>query len=116
MSYQRNINFLNTQIKMKKIVIALACVFALGLTSCQKNVLDVDTSKLDDTTMACWMYTLSSTKGEEVVYVWGTEKHLVETVQTAVKLAQLFDNEANATYKKTSHSTAETCLDMNVEE
>lgn len=101
---------------MKKIVIALACVFALGLTSCQKNVMDVDASKLDDTKMACWMYTLSSTEGEDVVYVWGTEKHLVETVQTAVKLAQIFDTKASATYKKTSHSTADTCLDMNTEE
>ena len=101
---------------MKKIVIALACVFAVGLTSCQKDVMQLDPSKLDDTTMACWMYTLSSTEGEEVVYVWGTEKHLVETVQAAVKLAQIFDNEASATYKKTTHSTAETCLDMNTEE
>lgn len=100
---------------MKKIVIALGCVLALGMTSCQKNVMDVDTSKLDDTTMACWMYTLSSTKGENTVYVWGTEKHLVEIVQAKVKSEQLFDNNASATYKKTSHSTAETCLDMNTE-
>lgn len=100
---------------MKKIVIALACVFALGLTSCQKNVMDVDPSKLDDTTMACWMYTLSSTKGENTVYVWGTEKHLVEIVQAEVQIAQLVDNNASATYKKTSHSTADTCLDMNTE-
>lgn len=101
---------------MKKIVIALGCVLALGMTSCQKNVMDVDTSKLDDTTMACWMYTLSSSKGESTVYVWGTEKHLVEVVQAKVKSEQLFDNNASATYKKTSHSTAETCLEMNVPE
>lgn len=101
---------------MKKIVIALSCVCALGLTSCQKDVMDVDPSKLDDTTMACWMYTLSSTQGTEEVYVWGTEKHLVETMQAAVKLAGLFDNEVKATYKKTSHSTAETCLEMNAPE
>ena len=31
-------------------------------------------------------------------------------------VVQKVENEANATYKKTSHSTAETCLDMNVEE
>ena len=101
---------------MRKMFIALMCVFALGLTSCQKNVMDVDPSKLDDTKMACWMYTISSTQGTEEVYVWGTEKHLVETVQTAIKIAQLLDNNVSATYKKTSHSTAETCLEMNAQE
>lgn len=101
---------------MKKIVIALVCVLALGMTSCQKNVMDVDASKLDDTKMACWMYTISSSQGESTVYFWGTEQDLVSTVQLAVKAALLIDNEAKATYKKTSHSTADTCLEMNVPE
>ena len=98
---------------MKKIIIALMCVSGLTLTSCQKNVMELDTSKLDNTTMACWMYTISSTEGEETAYMWGTEKGVVETLQAAVKIAQMFDNKAAASYKKTSHSTAESCLDMN---
>lgn len=101
---------------MKKTFIALMCVFALGLTSCQKNVMELNPSELDDTKMACWMYTLSSTDGEEIVYIWGTEQDVVSTVQAAVKVALLFDNNASATYKKTSHSTAETCQDMNTDE
>ena len=101
---------------MKKIFIALVCVLALGMTSCQKNVMDVDASKLDDTKMACWMYTISSSQVEITVYFWGTEQDLVSTVQLAVKAALLIDNKAKATYKKTSHSTADTCLEMNVPE
>ena len=43
---------------MKKVFFSLACLCALVLTSCEKDVMSIDASKLDNTVEKCWMYSV----------------------------------------------------------
>ena len=75
---------------MKKIFYSIFAVAALALTSCAGgaggvNPLDLDASKCDNETEKCWKYTVSVAGVSEDAYVWGTEKYVVEILQTAYK-------------------------------
>ena len=83
---------------MKKIFLALMCVAALAMVSCDNskdpnksgtNVKDVDVTKLDATTEKCWAVGTTAKVNDisDAVtnYYWGTEKAIVEEAQDELK-------------------------------
>lgn len=108
---------------MKKVFFAFACLCALVLTSCEKDVMSIDASKLDNTTEKCWMYTITisaaGVSGSATDnFVWCTERVAVETMQAAVKSAELVPGvKASCSYKQEKGaSDAETCINKNIKE
>ena len=107
---------------MKKVFFSLACLCALVLTSCEKDVMSIDASKLDNTVEKCWMYSVkvsmagASAKSTDN-FIWCTERVAVETMQAAVKTAQITGAKVSCSYKEEKGaSDAETCLNKNIDE
>ena len=107
---------------MKKVFFSLACLCALVLTSCEKDVMSIDASKLDNTVEKCWMYSVSvSVAGVSATatdnFIWCTERVAVETMQAAVKLYEATGAKVSCSYKEEKGvSDAETCLSKNTDE
>ena len=105
---------------MKKVFFSLACLCALVLTSCEKDVMSIDASKLDNTVEKCWMYSVKvSMAGASATstdnFIWCTERVAVETMQAAVKSVQLTGAKVSCSYKEEKGaSDAETCLEKNI--
>ncbi|MGM9825360.1 MAG: hypothetical protein ACI3Z8_02860 [Paludibacteraceae bacterium] len=105
---------------MKKVLFALVCLCALVLTSCEKDVMSIDASKLDNTVEKCWMYTVrvsiagvSATATDN--FIWCTERVAVETMQTAVKGFEATGAKVSCSYRQEKGaSDAETCLGKNI--
>lgn len=104
---------------MKKIFVAFACLAAMALTSCSKDVMSIDASKLDNTVNKCWNYTLTAKAGiasaSEDAFLWGTERECVETLQYAAKAFQIAGIKFTATYKEAPAKTEEACWDLETE-
>jgi hypothetical protein len=101
---------------MKKIFYSIFAVAALALTSCAGaggvNPLDLDASKCDDKTEKCWKYTVSVAGVSEDAYVWGTEKYVVEVLQTAYKGSAAAG--VSVSLAETAGDDAESCLEQNL--
>ena len=96
---------------MKKILFAIFAVAALALTSCEGkgvNVMDIDASKLDNTTPKCWKYTIKEFK--ETSYIWCTERELVELFQSYNKSGY---SGLTVHYKEASATDKEACESRN---
>ena len=107
---------------MKKVFFSFVCLCALVLTSCEKDVMSIDASKLDNTVEKCWMYSVKvSMAGASATatdnFIWCTERVAVETMQAAVKAAELMvpGAKVSCSYRQEKGaSDAETCLGKNI--
>ena len=105
---------------MKKVFFSFVCLCALVLTSCEKDVMSIDASKLDNTVEKCWMYSVKvSMAGVSATatdnFVWCTERVAVETMQAAVKLYEATGAKVSCSYRQEKGaSNAETCLEKNI--
>lgn len=105
---------------MKKIQIALMCTFMTLLFACQPqngvSVLDIDATKLDNTTAKCWAYTLIYSDGKKTDgFMWGTEQETVIKLQTIIQNAQLtMANEPqDITYRADGTKDEQSCMNKN---
>ena len=73
----------------------------------------IDASKLDNTTPACWEITYTDGKQTEVSYAWGTEQMIVQILQKAYKEAKEDMSGLSCSYKKNNVKDSETCWNMN---
>ncbi|MDY2942370.1 MAG: hypothetical protein SOT07_01550 [Paludibacteraceae bacterium] len=108
---------------MKKVFFSFVCLCALVLTGCEKDVMSIDATKLDNTVEKCWMYSvkvsmagISATATDN--FIWCTERVAVETMQAAVKAAEMVPGaKVSCSYKEEKGaSDAETCLNKNTDE
>jgi len=97
---------------MKKILFAIFAVAALALTSCENgmDIMSLDASKLDNTTMKCWKWTVKNSGFMDgTVYVWDTEANVVVVLQEVYKTSQLNNRKPILTYEATSDADKESC-------
>lgn len=101
---------------MKKLFLAFACLAAVVMTSCKKDVMSVDASKLDNTVKKCWEYTVTTTAGSasasETSFVWCTERECVTIMQEAIKFVQIAGVKVKGSYKEASAKTDESCYEL----
>lgn len=92
---------------MKKCIFAVVAVMALLLTSCEKNVKNIDPSQLDNTVNRCWKITFSKFGVSASTYMWCTERECVEALQTSSAFAGV-----NASYSVAAASDADACYQL----
>lgn len=71
---------------MKKFFVFISCVtFALVVSSCKKDALNIDPNTLDNSTWKCWSVTTSQSTGDihasNSWHQWSTERYLVVSLQ-----------------------------------
>lgn len=95
---------------MKKTIFAVVAVMALLFTSCEKNVKNIDASKLDNTVNKCWKITFSKFGVSASSYMWCTERECVEALQTSSAWASV-----NASYSVAAAADADACYKLEEE-
>lgn len=100
---------------MKKIIFAFFALVALALTSCEPkgiNIMDIDASKLDNTTESCWEYTQTNMYGVSVTaFMWASEQGLVLMLQAAAAIPAQSGIKVTTSYKKSKADSYEACMD-----
>lgn len=99
---------------MKKILFAIFALAALALASCEGKRLDImslDASKLDNTTLTCWKFTIKNAGVlDGTMYAWDTEANVVRVLQAAYVTS---GNKAIVSYERTPADDKEGCESKN---
>ena len=105
---------------MKKIQLALMCAVVAVLFACKPNgvsVMDMDATKLDNTTEKCWAYTIVYSDGQTTeAYLWGTEQEIVLYLQIVIKNAEYTaaNEPKDITYQADGTKDKQSCMDKNM--
>jgi hypothetical protein len=98
---------------MKKILFAIFAVAALAMTSCENKGMDImslDVTKLDNTTLKCWKYTVKNSGFVDgTLYAWDTEANVVKVLQKVYETSQLNHRKPILTYEATADTDKESC-------
>ena len=98
---------------MKKILFAIFAVAALAMTSCENKGMDImslDVTKLDNTTLKCWKYTVKNSGFVDgTLYAWDTEANVVKVLQELHKLCKLNNCTPILSYEATADADEESC-------
>ena len=102
---------------MKKIYFVLFASALILFSSCGKDkdngISNIDTSTLDNTVEKCWAITVTSTVESSesgIVYNWGTERFIVETLQETYKMAA---GVVKFHWEESKATDAESCIGKN---
>lgn len=106
---------------MKKVLFAFTAVLMVLLVSCTKKTEDIenmDLSKLDNKTEACYFTTISYTLAGATIntenYYWATEYGVYATLKAGVKTVKALGvGKVDVTCKKDGAKTQEACLQKN---